>query len=75
MTALPSYSEAIAQTDWLALAAPYVSFSDYRALCRVSRRFWDTFAPRLWRDILSAVRHSGLDPSDGTLSFRLISFA
>lgn len=65
MTALPSYQEAIAETDWLALVAPYVFFSDYRSLCLVSGRFWNTFAPRLWRDILRAVRLCGLDPSDG----------
>jgi hypothetical protein len=66
MSSLPSYSEAIAPTDWLALAVPYVARSDYRALCLVSRRFWLAFAPRLWRDILTAVRQCGLDPSDGT---------
>lgn len=65
MTSLPSYQEAIAETDWLGLVAPYVAFSDYRALCLVSGRFWRTFAPRLWRDILRAVRLCGLDPSDG----------
>ncbi|KAF4336322.1 hypothetical protein FBEOM_9775 [Fusarium beomiforme] len=47
MASLPSYQEAVSP-DWLPLVAPYVSPKDYPALCRVSRRYWDVFAPRIW---------------------------
>ncbi|KAK1238046.1 hypothetical protein MKX08_002625 [Trichoderma sp. CBMAI-0020] len=47
---LPSYQQATSRGDWLRLAAPGVAFTDYPALCCVSRRFWAVFAPRIWRD-------------------------
>ncbi|PNP39896.1 hypothetical protein TGAMA5MH_08162 [Trichoderma gamsii] len=47
---LPSYQQATSRGDWLRLAAPYVAFTDYPSLCRVSRHFWSVFAPRIWRD-------------------------
>ncbi|EEU44112.1 uncharacterized protein NECHADRAFT_30392 [Fusarium vanettenii 77-13-4] len=59
MASLPSYQEAVS-VDWLRLVAPYISPRDYAALCRVNRRFWDMFAPRLWRD----VAQSGRDEAD-----------
>lgn len=62
---LPTYHEATARADWLALAGPYVQFADYRALCLVSRRFWRVFAPRLWGDILDSAARLGLDPAEG----------
>jgi hypothetical protein len=65
MAGLPSYEEATTAPDWLELVASYVSFSDYRRLSLVSRRFWTIFAPRLWENPLKAVRLLGLDPSDG----------
>lgn len=65
MAGLPSYEEATTAPDWLELVATYVSFSDYRRLSLVSRRFWTIFAPRLWENPLKAVRLLGLDPSDG----------
>jgi hypothetical protein len=65
MASLPSYEEATSRLDWLGLVAPFVEFSDYKILCLVNRRFWHVFAPRLWRDLLVAVRQAGLDPGDG----------
>lgn len=65
MASLPSYGEATSRPDWLRLAAPYVDFDDYRALCLVDRRSWLIFAPCLWADVLNAARRSGLDPSNG----------
>ncbi|KAH8125748.1 hypothetical protein FP744_10002432 [Trichoderma asperellum] len=47
---LPSYQQATSRGDWLPLAAPYIAFTDYPALCCVNRRFWSVFAPRIWRD-------------------------
>lgn len=47
MASLPSYQDAVS-TDWLRLVVPYISPSDYAALCRVNRRFWEIFAPRIW---------------------------
>jgi hypothetical protein len=51
---LPSYQEAISP-DWLGIVAPWVSMSDYANLCRVSMKFYDQFAPRLWNDPLAAI--------------------
>ncbi|EHK48787.1 hypothetical protein TRIATDRAFT_158152 [Trichoderma atroviride IMI 206040] len=51
---LPSYQQATSRGDWLRLAAPYVAFTDYPALCCVNRRFWSVFAPRIWRDPCAA---------------------
>lgn len=51
---LPSYQQATSRGDWLRLAAPYVAFTDYPALCCVNRRFWAVFAPRIWRDPCAA---------------------
>ena len=68
MAALPSYQEATARLDGLAIVVPYVAFADYRALCLVDHRFWSVFAPKLWGNLLSSVRQSGLDPGDGTLT-------
>lgn len=47
---LPSYRDATAPRDWLALVAPYVPSADLARLCCVSRRFYHQFAPRLWND-------------------------
>ncbi|KAI8692671.1 hypothetical protein LRP88_07605 [Fusarium phalaenopsidis] len=66
MTSLPSYQEAVS-VDWLRLVAPYISPRDYAALCRVNRRFWDMFAPRLWRDVAQSGRDVGVDSEDGKL--------
>lgn len=68
MASLPSYHEAVARPHWLDVAAPYVRFADYHALCLVSRRCWAVFAPRLWGNLLVAARLRGLDPGDGTCS-------
>ena len=66
--ALPSYEDAIVASDnWVSLAAPYVSASDYPSLCLVSRRFNNVFTPMLWRDPLVTIRKLGLDPADGSL--------
>lgn len=64
MDALPSYHEATTRLDWLAFVAPYIQFSELSSLCLVSRRFWKALAPLLWADLLTAVRQTGLDPSD-----------
>ncbi|KAJ2903416.1 hypothetical protein MKZ38_009993 [Zalerion maritima] len=61
--ALPSYSEAIS-ADWLPIVAPYVPAKYYAVLCLVSRRWYEEFAPRLWRDPLRTSRELGLDPND-----------
>ncbi|CAK7268651.1 hypothetical protein SEPCBS57363_003201 [Sporothrix epigloea] len=61
---LPSYDEAVSGGHWLNLVAPYVAVQDYPKLCRVSRRFYDLFAPRLWRDPLQTVCRLGLHPND-----------
>jgi hypothetical protein len=42
-------------------------------LCLVSARFWNAFAPRLWRDPLWSARQLGLDPGDGTLTQALLT--
>ncbi|UKZ81881.1 hypothetical protein TrVFT333_009657 [Trichoderma virens FT-333] len=55
MDVLPTYQQATTRPDWLQLAAPYIAFADYPSLCRVSRRFWSVFAPRLWRDPCAAI--------------------
>ncbi|KAL0941642.1 uncharacterized protein CTRU02_204404 [Colletotrichum truncatum] len=64
MAELPSYQDAISRLDWLELVAPYVQCKDFANLCSVNRRFYATFAPRLWSDPLVTVRRLGLDPSD-----------
>ncbi|CAK7272730.1 hypothetical protein SEPCBS119000_005277 [Sporothrix epigloea] len=61
---LPSYAEAVSGGHWLDLVAPYVAIQDYSKLCRVSRRFYDQFAPRLWSDPLQSIRRLGLHPND-----------
>lgn len=71
---LPSYQEATSGPDWIQLVAPYCDFEDCRALCLVSRRFWNTFAPLLWRDLLRAARLSGLDPGDDLAWWRRFAF-
>ena len=68
---LPSYSEATS-SDWLPLAAPYIPAKYYAELCLVSQRWYQEFAPRLWRDPLQTVRHLGLDPNDGECYLRLL---
>ncbi|KAH7133360.1 hypothetical protein B0J13DRAFT_99993 [Dactylonectria estremocensis] len=64
MENLPSYHEATTRLDWLHLVAPFVASRDYPALCLVNGRFWHVFAPRLWFDLLLAVRHAGLQSGD-----------
>ncbi|KAI8955863.1 hypothetical protein F4801DRAFT_586541 [Xylaria longipes] len=64
MDILPSYSEATTRLDWLSLVAPYVPAPAWTSCCRVDRRFYDRFAPRLWRDPLVTVRQLGLHPND-----------
>ncbi|PHH85879.1 hypothetical protein CDD83_11045 [Cordyceps sp. RAO-2017] len=64
MASLPSYLEATTRPDWLRIAAPYVRPLDYPSLCLVSRRARTIFAPRLWADLLTAVRHFGLHSAD-----------
>lgn len=68
MTSLPSYQEAVARSDWLEIAGPYVPVRDYASLCLVSRRFYNQFAPRLWIDPIRMVRLLGLDPGDGVIA-------
>ncbi|KAJ3513563.1 hypothetical protein NM208_g15171 [Fusarium decemcellulare] len=63
MASLPSYEDAVS-VDWLRLVVPYVYPRDYPALCRVNRRFWETFAPRLWGDIVRSGRDAGVDSDD-----------
>ncbi|KAL1895285.1 hypothetical protein Sste5346_005432 [Sporothrix stenoceras] len=70
MAHLPSYEEAVTGGHWLDLVAPYVALKDYSKLCRVSRRFYDQFAPRLWNDPLQTVRLLGLHPNDAGTSGR-----
>ncbi|KAH8878991.1 hypothetical protein GQ53DRAFT_55861 [Thozetella sp. PMI_491] len=62
MASLPSYQEATQGPDWLELVAPHVAVKHYARLCRVSSRFYNQFAPRLWNDPLTAARVLGLDP-------------
>ncbi|KAI0448997.1 hypothetical protein F5B21DRAFT_75994 [Xylaria acuta] len=64
MDTLPSYSEATTRLDWLSLVAPHVPASGWTCCCLVDRRFYDRFAPRLWRDPLVTVRQLGLHPND-----------
>ncbi|KAL7931683.1 hypothetical protein V8C35DRAFT_309253 [Trichoderma chlorosporum] len=66
MDILPSYQQATSRPDWLQLAAPYVAFADYPALCQVSRRFWSVFAPRLWGDPCAASKRLGWSTDDDT---------
>jgi hypothetical protein len=72
MASLPSYAEATTRPDWVPWVASHVDPKDYYALCLVSRRFWDAFAPRLWRDLLVSVRRVGVDPSDGMSATSLL---
>jgi hypothetical protein len=67
----PSYEEAVTGGHWLDLVAPYVALRDYSKLCRVSRRFYDQFAPRFWNDPLQTARLLGLHPNDGASFFPL----
>ena len=53
------------QKDWLDVVASYVAIKDYRSLCLVCKRFYNRFAPRLWKDPLQTVRALGLDEGDG----------
>ncbi|KAL6795931.1 hypothetical protein GGI42DRAFT_99041 [Trichoderma sp. SZMC 28013] len=59
MEYLPTYQQATTRPDWLQLAAPYIAFTDYSSLCRVSHRFWSVFAPRLWTDPCAASKRLG----------------
>ncbi|KAM5343099.1 hypothetical protein ACJ41O_014065 [Fusarium nematophilum] len=68
MASLPSYQEAVS-SDWLHLVVPYASPRDYPSLCRVSRRFWDCFAPRLWGDILRSCRQTAGVESEDALAW------
>jgi hypothetical protein len=52
---LPSYQDATARPDWLALVAPYLSVREYARLCLVSQRFYHEFAPRLWNDPFAVI--------------------
>ncbi|KAG9506763.1 hypothetical protein J7337_000302 [Fusarium musae] len=63
MASLPSYQDAISP-DWLPLVAPYVSPKDYPALCGVSRRYWDVFAPRIWSRIPRSDIVASLDEAE-----------
>ncbi|KAL3606810.1 hypothetical protein FPOAC2_01776 [Fusarium poae] len=47
MASLPSYQDAVSP-DWVRLVITYLSPNDFVALCRVNRRFWEIFAPRIW---------------------------
>jgi hypothetical protein len=59
---LPSYQDAIARVDWLDLVAPYMNVKHYARLCRVSKRFYAQFAPRLWNDPVTVVCLLSRDP-------------
>ncbi|KAL7906967.1 hypothetical protein GGI35DRAFT_457370 [Trichoderma velutinum] len=59
MDVLPTYQQATTRPDWLQLAAPYIAFTDYPSLCRVSHHFWSVFAPQLWRDPCAASKRLG----------------
>lgn len=65
MDVLPSYQDATKRLDWLVLVAPYVRVRDYARLCRVSRRFYSHFAPRLWNDPVQVARSLGICRDDG----------
>jgi hypothetical protein len=66
---LPSYHEAVRQTDWLDLVTPYCSPKDYASLCRVSGRFHDRFARLLWGSPLRMARALGLHRENGELTY------
>ncbi|KAJ4261613.1 hypothetical protein NW762_007045 [Fusarium torreyae] len=66
MASLPSYQDAVS-ADWLHLVAPYISHQDFPSLCRVSRRFWETFAPRIWSTIPRSDRVTDGDSEDASL--------
>ncbi|KAI1128498.1 hypothetical protein F5Y10DRAFT_240519 [Nemania abortiva] len=70
MDVLPSYSEATSRLDWLSLVAPHIPASSWPSCCLTDRRFYNHFAPRLWRDPLVAVRLLGLDPNDDLAWYR-----
>lgn len=65
MEDLPSYQDAIRRKDWLDVVAPYALISDYHNLCLVSRRFYNRFAPRLWKDPIRMIRELGLSRDNG----------
>lgn len=65
MNTLPSYEDAVSGGHWLDLAAPYMPIRSYSKLCRVSRRFYSHFSPRLWNDPIQTARLLGLHPNDG----------
>ncbi|OAA57566.1 leucine rich repeat domain containing protein [Niveomyces insectorum RCEF 264] len=65
MAFLPSYEDAVTGGHWLDLAASHVAVRDYARLCRVSLRFYNEFAPRLWNDPLQTVLLLGLSPVQG----------
>lgn len=64
MNTLPSYEDAVSGGHWLDLAAPYMPIRSYSKLCRVSRRFYSHFSPRLWNDPIQTARLLGLHPND-----------
>ena len=64
MASLPSYQDAVS-ADWLHLVAPYISHQDVPSLCRVNRRFWETFAPRIWSTIPRSDKITDGDSEDG----------
>ncbi|KAL7794195.1 hypothetical protein V8C37DRAFT_71230 [Trichoderma ceciliae] len=66
---LPSYQQAISRGDWVQLAAPYIDFADYSALCRVNRHYWSIFAPLLWRDPCAASKRLGRSVDGDTISW------
>jgi hypothetical protein len=63
--ALPSYHDAVRRADWLDLVTLYCSPKDYASLCRVSVRFRNRFARRLWTSPLRVVRALGLHRENG----------
>ncbi|KAI1135824.1 hypothetical protein F5Y05DRAFT_162374 [Hypoxylon sp. FL0543] len=70
MEILPSYEQAVANPDWLDLAAGFVPIVDWPRCCLVDRRFYSRFAPRLWQDPLVAIRRLGLHPNDDLAWYR-----
>ncbi|KAF4977555.1 hypothetical protein FZEAL_5926 [Fusarium zealandicum] len=74
MASLPSYQEAVS-ADWLRLVVPYLLPRDYPALCRVNRRFWATFAPLLWGNILRSRQSADVDSVDDLEWWLTVVFA
>ncbi|KAM0249179.1 hypothetical protein ACHAQJ_009159 [Trichoderma viride] len=66
---LPTYQQAVSRGDWVQLAAPYIAFTDYPALCCVSRHFWSVFAPRIWRDPYTSSKLLGWSEESDTISW------